>query len=100
MITGSVNVGFPQLTWPAVPLATSYSLFRAWYDYYAEVGSNGYEYVGSVTAPHLDSFPVDLYTGTSVPNFSTHGYVAYYLVAHNANTSSAPSQVKYFRYAP
>jgi len=100
VVTGSVNAGYPQLTWPAVPWATSYSLYRAWYNYYTEEGSNGYEYVGSVAAPFLDSFPVDLYTGTSVPNFSTHGYVAYYLVAHNANTSSAPSQVKYFRYAP
>ena len=102
VITGAVSGGYPSLTWPAVSGAASYRLYRQWYRYSTGQGSNGFEDLGNVNSPFSgDYLAVDAYTGTTLPSFSTEGYVAYYLMAYNSiGVASPPSVIKYFRLAP
>ncbi|WP_309671413.1 hypothetical protein [Gemmatimonas sp.] len=102
VLSGSIVNGYPQISWPSVATATAYHLYRQWYRYGTEQGSNGYEYMGTVTSSWAgDALPVDAYTGTSFPNFSTPGYVSYYLFATNSSGRSSPaSEIKHFRLAP
>ncbi len=92
---------YPQLTWSGVSGATAYDLYRKWYRYPSAVGSADWEYLGTVSSGNIDgSFKVDAYTGTTIPNFSTEGYVAYYLQARNSSETSYESTTKYFRLSP
>jgi hypothetical protein len=89
----------PTLTWATVPGATSYEIYRTWFNNQTQTGSNGTEDLGSGssgwTDPNLCS---DGYYGTSSPPFGSLGYINYQIVAKNGS-GVASSQLVHFRLA-
>jgi hypothetical protein len=97
-LSGNLAGEVPTITWSAVPGATSYTIYREWYNYQTEAGSSGFESMGSGSSGWTDpNLCADLYTGGTTPNFSTHGYIKYQIVANGIGTAS--SQVVNFRLA-
>jgi hypothetical protein len=100
-ISGSIQDGVPGISWSNVSGATYYQVWRWWYRYPSETGSDGWEYLGHLSSTFWDSeMSVEAYTGTTVPNFSTEGWVKYYIVAFGGAELSPASAEKYFRLAP
>ncbi len=101
VVSGDVSGSIPGITWGSISGATIYQVWRQWYRYPSGTGSSGWEYLGHQTSEFWDSeMSVAAYTGTTIPNFSTEGYVEYKVVALNAADYSAQSTVKYFRLNP
>ena len=101
VVSGTVTAGTPGISWSGITGATYYQVWRQWYDYVSGTGSNGWEYLGHQSSTFWDSqMTVDLYTGTTIPNFSTEGWVTYKVIAFNSADVSGESTQKYFRLAP
>ena len=97
-LSGALAGVQPTLSWPAVGGATFYRVTRVWYNYQTEAGSNGSETftvtTNSFEDPNLEAVA---YTGSSMPNFSTPGYIRYQVRAFSALESGGVSGSIYFR---
>lgn len=97
-LSGSLSGSQPTLSWPSVSGATFYRVTRSWYNYQTGLGSNGDEtftvYTNSFADPSLSAAA---YTGGTMPNFSTPGYIRYQVRAFSALESGNTSSVVYFR---
>lgn len=100
-LSGSLSGVAPTISWPATSGATFYRVYRQWYSYASGMGSNGFEVfkvtTNSFTDPNLNA---DAYTGSSTPNFSTPGYVKYYVRPMSLTESGGSSAVVNFRLSP
>jgi hypothetical protein len=100
-LSGSVAGVVPTISWPAVAGATYYRVYRQWYRYSTEQGSSGYEFflvnTNSFTDPNLTA---DAYTGGSMPNLPTPGYIRYYVRPMSALESGGSSNVVNFHLTP
>ncbi|MCC7194553.1 MAG: hypothetical protein IT356_03245 [Gemmatimonadaceae bacterium] len=97
-VSGTISGSVPGISWDAISGASYYQVWRNWYRYTDGSGSNGWEYLGHNSSTFWDSeMSVDLYTGTTIPNFSTPGYVIYKVVAFGGTDRSGESTLKYFR---
>lgn len=97
-LSGSLSGSQPTLSWPAVSGATFYRVTRYWYNYQTGMGSSGDEtftvYTNSFADPSLSAAA---YTGGTMPNFSTPGYIRYQVRAFSALESGNTSSIVYFR---
>jgi hypothetical protein len=81
-ITGVLTGEVPSLTWPSVPGATSYEVYREWFNKDTMTGSDGFEDMGSGTSGWTDpNLCSDQYYGTAGVPFRAHGSIEYQVLA-------------------
>ena len=97
-LSGTLAGAQPTLSWPAVSGATLFRVTRAWYNYQTGEGSNGTETFTVYTTAFGDlNLAAAAYTGSTMPNFSTPGYIRYQVRAFSALESGSVSGLVYFR---